>query len=157
VNQVTKVLIAALVLVVVGGGAFYGGMKYGENRALQDPTALFQQMRGQLGQRSQFQGQFPQGLPTSEAGDVRRPTLGGSIGTIQEIQDSTLFINTQEGIIRVLTTDTTFIEKYVSVDLADLDVGEQVMVSGSQNEDGTVTARSVRSMQGMGASFLDQQ
>ena len=156
-NQATKVLIAALALVVVGGGAFYGGMKYGENRVLQDPTALFQEMRGQFGQRMQIQGQFPDGMPTPGAGDARRPVLGGSVGTVQEIEGNTLFINTEEGTVRVLTTDTTFIEKYASVDLADLDVGEQVIVSGSQNDDGSVTARSIRSMQGIGAFTSDRQ
>jgi hypothetical protein len=59
-----------------------------------------------------------------------------------------LVISTDEGTIRVHTTDTTLIEKYVSVNPGDLEIGEQVVVSGSRNDDGCLTARSIRSMRG---------
>jgi hypothetical protein len=46
----------------------------------------------------------------------------------------------------VHATDTTLIEKYMTVGVADLQAGERVVVSGSQNDDGSVTARSIQSM-----------
>jgi hypothetical protein len=51
----------------------------------------------------------------------------------------------------VHATDTTLVEKYTAVGVGDLEVGERVIVSGSQNDDGSVTARSIQSMQGFQA------
>jgi len=69
------------------------------------------------------------------------------MGTIEAIEGDTLVVSTEEGEIRVQTTDTTLIEKYTSVGVEDLAVGEQVVVSGSQNDDGSITARSIRSFE----------
>jgi len=130
------VLIAIVVLAAVGGGAFWGGMKVEENRILQNPAAFFRQ-RVQAGRFP-----FPGGTP--QPGQQRLG--GGLMGTIEAIEGNTLVINTQEGTIRVQTTDTTLFEKYMTVNLNELKVGESVTVSGSRNADGSVTARSVRSM-----------
>jgi len=69
---------------------------------------------------------------------------GGTFGTITAIEDDTLTIQTQNEAITVKVSDTTLIEKQMSVDIHDLLVGEQVAVSGSANEDGSTTARSIR-------------
>jgi hypothetical protein len=44
----------------------------------------------------------------------------------------------------VNVTETTLIEKNMSVKLGDLARGETVIVSGSQGTDGSITARSVQ-------------
>jgi hypothetical protein len=49
----------------------------------------------------------------------------------------------------VHTTDTTLIEKYMTVHVEDLRVGERVVVSGSKNDDGSYTARSIQSMRAL--------
>jgi len=64
-------------------------------------------------------------------------------------------VNTQEGTLRVRTTDTTLIQKVMLVGVEELETGEQVLVAGSRDEDGTITARSIqpaRAMQFPGAS-----
>ena len=53
-NKVLVGIIAVVLLAAVGGGAFYAGTKVGENRVMQDPAALFQQMREGMG--DQFPG-----------------------------------------------------------------------------------------------------
>jgi len=78
---------------------------------------------------------------------------GGTMGTIEGIEGDGLVISTEEGTIRVQTTETTLIEKSMTVKVGDLEVGESVVVSGSRNDDGSLTARSIRSMQG----FMLQQ
>lgn len=135
------IVIGVLVLVVaVGGGAFWAGMAYGKSQARQNLAGFMQERlraRGiQLPEGAQIPGQFQQG------GTVRF----GIRGTIQAIEGNTLVINSDEGIVKVQTTDTTLIEKNMPVKVSDLKVGEMVVVSGPRNEDGSITARSIMSM-----------
>jgi hypothetical protein len=58
-------------------------------------------------------------------------------------------VSTGTETIRVQTTDTTLIQKYMPVTVGDLKVGEQVVVSGSRNDDGSYTARSIQSMRAL--------
>jgi hypothetical protein len=136
-------LLAVAVLAVVVGGAFWAGTRVGENRVLQDPARLFQQrFRGQ-------EGAFPGMVGTPQAGRQGALRMGGGIlGTIEEIDGNTLVVRTDEETIRVQTTDTTLVEKSMTVTVGDLEIGEQVTVAGSRNEDGSLTARSIRSMRG---------
>jgi hypothetical protein len=147
-KRVAIAVVAVLVLAAVGSGAFYYGTKVGENRVLQNPQLLFQQMRaGQQG--GQFQGQFlgPSGTP--QAGQRGTQVVGGGLmGTIEQVEGTTLVITTDTGSVRVQTSDTTLIEKTMSVGVGDLRVGERVMVSGSKNDDGSYTARSIQSLRG---------
>jgi hypothetical protein len=159
-NKVGIGAIAVLVLAVVAGGAFYAGTKVGENRVLQNPASFLQQLRPEGGQ---FQGRVfgQQGTPqpgqTPQPGFRGAQGFGGTLGTIEEVDGNTLILSTEEGTVRVETTDTTLIEKYVSVQVGDLEVGEQIVVSGSENSDGSLTARSIRSLQGTQFSQPAQQ
>jgi hypothetical protein len=131
----------ALLVVAVGGGAFFGGMSYGKSQARQNLTSLMQGRFGARGGQFPSTGVLPQGTPEGTT------SFGGGIrGTIQAIEGNTLVINADEGIVKVQTTDTTLIEKNMPVSVGDLKVGETVVVSGPQNEDGSITARSVMSM-----------
>jgi hypothetical protein len=136
-----------LVIVAAGGGSFWAGMKIGENRLIQDPARLMEMMAGQGGQFRVMGGQGGQltemvGTPPSGAEAGRMG--GGIMGTIKAVEGDTLVVTTEEGEIRVQTTDTTLIEKSMAVDVGDLEVGEEVVVSGSRNDDGSITARSIR-------------
>lgn len=145
-KQSTMIVILVAVVIIVGGGAFYGGMKYGENQVMQNPQAIFQQMRGGMG------GQFPGG-GTGQTGTTERATgglaAGGTFGTIQRIEGNTITLSTNEENIEVITSETTFIQKMMDVGAEDLEVGETVIVTGSENADGSISARSIRSAQGM--------
>jgi len=148
-------LAVALLVVAVGGGAFWAGMSYGKSQARQDVVGLMQERFGARGGQFPGPGQLPEGsqLPQQEGqGDIT--SFGGGIrGTIEAVEGETLVINTDEGIVKVQTTDTTLIEKNMSVGVGDLEVGEMVVVSGPQNDDGSITARSVMSIR---AFRLDQ-
>ena len=136
-KKIVIIIGVLLVIVAVGGGSFWAGMTVGENRVIQDPARFFQQMRGEA-------GQFREMVGTPQPGAEVQRFGGGITGTIEAVEGDTLVVSTEEGEIRVQTTDTTLIEKSMAVDVGDLAVGEQVVVSGSQNDDGSITARSIR-------------
>jgi hypothetical protein len=142
------IVVGVVVLVVaVGAGAFWAGMSYGKSQASQDVTALMQERLAARGIQLPEGVQFPAGdqLPQGGQGDTTQ--FGGGIrGTIEAVEGDILVINTDEGTIKVKTTDTTLIEKNMPVGVGDLEIGEMVVVSGPQNEDGSVTARSIMSM-----------
>ena len=142
-NKTVVIIGVLLVIVAVGGGSFWAGMKIGENRLIQDPARLMEMMMtGREGGR--LPGQFPEMVRTPQPGEEAAPFRGGTMGTIEAVEGDTLVVSSEEGEVRVQTTDTTLIEKYMTVDLGDLNVGEQVVVSGSENDDGSITARSIR-------------
>jgi hypothetical protein len=138
-NKRVLIGLGILVLVILAaGGGFFAGTAMAQNRARQ---GFF---RGQFGgQEGQFQRPARTPQPGQE-GDVR--SGGGIMGTIKSVEGDTVVITTQEGETQVHATDTTLIEKYMTVGVGDLEVGERVVVSGSQNDDGSVTARSIQSL-----------
>ena len=71
---------------------------------------------------------------------------GGLTGTVESVNGTDVVIKTDQGSVTIKTTDSTLIEKNVSVGVGDLAVGESVVVSGSRNDDGSYTARSIQSM-----------
>jgi hypothetical protein len=148
------VVAVALLVVAVGGGAFWAGMSYGKSQAEQDVMGLMQERFGARGGQLPEGGQFPGGGQLPQGGQGNTTQFGGGIrGTIESVEGDTVVLNTDDGIIRVQTTDTTMIEKNMPVSVGDLEVGEIVVVSGPQKEDGSITARSIMSMR---AFQLDQ-
>jgi hypothetical protein len=152
-KKVAMVLIAVIVLAAAGGGGYVLGMKAGENRVLQNPTALFQRLRTQGGQFG-GQGEFPGPAGTPQAGQRGTQAQGGGMtGTIDSTEGNTLVISMADGTtVRVQTTDTTLIQKYMTAKLADLQKGERVAFSGSKNDDGSYTARSIESVRGVSST-----
>jgi len=145
-------LVAVLVLAAVGGGAYYYGTQVGEKRVLANPQLVFQQLgEGQGGRfQRQFEGQGVAPSGTPQAGQRGMVIQGGGVmGTIKEIDGNTLVITTDDGDVRVQASDTTLIQKTMSVNVGDLEVDERVVVSGTKNDDGSYTARSIQSVQGM--------
>ncbi len=134
-NRITQIILGIVILVIVAGGSFYGGMLYGQSQTQSNRAgARFtsgQYGNGQGGGQGQGQRSFGQG--------------GGVFGQISEIGEGYMLVTATNGKqTKVQVTDTTLIEKNASVKLTDLAKGETVMVSGSQGADGTVTARSVQ-------------
>jgi hypothetical protein len=122
-------------------------MTYGKSQAEQDVMGLIQGRMGDRGGRVPVQGMFPQ-EGQGDAPQFGEGMMGamGTMGTIEAVEGETLVINSAEGIIRVQTTDTTLIQKNMPVGVGDLEIGEAVVVSGPQNDDGSITARSVMSV-----------
>ncbi|MFL7811757.1 MAG: DUF5666 domain-containing protein [Anaerolineae bacterium] len=134
---------AGLLVLAVAGGSFWGGTVYGRLQASRTAQRFFQEGFGD--RAGQFPGgQFPSSRGTRQAGQGNAfSAAGGVVGTIQSIEGQTLTLESTDGTIKVETTDTTLIEKTMPVTIDDLEVDEQVIVMGRENDDGSITARSI--------------
>ncbi len=131
-------LIIAIIVtfVIAGGGGFFGGMKYGQSSS---PA-------GKAGQYG-----FPGGLgmrtnaPGSTAGARLRGGSGFVNGDIISKDDKSVTVKNRAGGSQIIFfAPSTAIGKTTSGSAADLTVGENIMVNGTANPDGTVTATNIQ-------------
>lgn len=154
----TWMIVAAIALAALAvGAAFYGGMKLGQNQVVKDPMKYL--AGGGAFSVQVEEGRFPGGPGGDfqmEGGQIpgARGEVRGmrAVDTITAIDGSTITLNTSDGEVKVNVSDTTYVQKYMSVSIADLAVGDTVVVSGSKNDDGSINARSIRVMTGLGFS-----
>lgn len=129
-----KLLVPILVvlIVVVGAGAFYGGMVYGKNQNKSAGQQRFAQMGAQGG-----------------ATGANRKAVGQNMGFINgEIISNdgkimTVKISTGGSKI-ILLSSSTEIGKMASGTASDLITGQNVMINGKTNTDGSLTASSIQ-------------
>lgn len=143
-NKSTLIIVFIVVVLAVGAGAFYGGMVYGKSQATPaTPEELIAQLRerGGLPGGGQFAGRQGQNATGAVTGG-----LGGTAGTIESIDGNTLIISTNDGPVKVLASDTTLIEMTKPASVSELALGSSVIVAGSRNDDGSITARSIQPM-----------
>lgn len=140
-KKVWFIIGSVVLLLAVGGGAFYAGVKYGQSHlpygGRQFPPEGFEMRQGQ--------GQGMLGDTTEDRANAGF-SGGGLVGTIQSIDGNVLVINTGDDTVKVETTDSTLIQKTMTVAVGDLEIEERVMVMGRENDDGTITARSIMPM-----------
>ncbi|MEM3112690.1 MAG: DUF5666 domain-containing protein [Candidatus Anstonellales archaeon] len=128
----------AVLILLVGGGSFFAGMKYQQPKRPQGRFGNFQGQAGQFGQRQGF-----------------RPVNGEIIS----VDDKSITVKLADNSSKiVLLTDTTTINKTSPGSKEDLKVGEKVAAFGTENSDGSVTAQNIqinpilRGMPGGGSS-----
>ena len=137
-SKTVQIVLGLVVIVLVAAGSFYGGMLYGKQQA--NATAVLPRAGFDPGQPGAF---GPRGQRGSEGG-FSAPA-GMTFGQIDEIDSEALLVTDANGKqTRVQVTATTLIEKNASVGVGDLEIGETVIVSGSDNADGSITARSIQ-------------
>lgn len=127
-----KIPIVTVVLVlVVGAGGFYAGMKYQEGK-----RPVFSRQFGD-GQGSRGGGQLQSG--TNRMGF--RPVTGEIISS----DDKSITVKLTDGSSKiVLLSEKTEINKADKANAVDLKVGEKVAVFGSDNSDGSITAANIQ-------------
>ena len=143
-NRTVQIILGIIALILVAGGSFYGGMLYGEQKATASLPDFLREgglPGGDTGQPGAFGMRGQAGaMPGGGA------FAGMTVGQIESVDGNNLMITDNAGKqIKVTVTDTTLIEKQASVTVGDLEIGETIMISGSENEDGSITARSVQS------------
>ncbi len=132
-KKILPVFIA--IVIIIGGVAFYGGMKYAESKK-------------SIGGRNGFAefGNLPPG------GQVRLGGPGGKVGganfTSGEIiskDDKSVTVKLPDGGSKIIFfSDSTKITKSTEGSAEDLKVGENVMANGTANQDGSITAETIQ-------------
>ncbi len=131
-----KKIITGVIAIIVAIGLFYGGVKYGEAQGTVGTAAA-----GQFGNRAG--GVF--GQRTGGAG-ARGGAAGGFVaGSILSKNDTSITVQIMGGGSKIVfTSASTTVAKSVTGSMSDLSVGTNVIVQGSTNSDGSVTARSIQ-------------
>lgn len=132
--------IMILALIVVGGGSFYGGMKYGQSKNSRGPrnSQDFRNMSADQRQQAMQQGGF-QGRGNRQGG------AGFTDGEIISKDDKSVTIKLRNGGSKIVFySDSTKVTRSVDGKAADLKVGESLMVSGDANQDGSITAKTIQ-------------
>jgi len=122
------------VAIAIGGGAFYGGMKYGQNKKLttrSDLRNLSPEQRQQMLQ---------------QLGTTTEPRSSGfTTGEIISKDDKSITVKLQSGgSIIIFYSDSTEVGKFVNGTSTDLKVGDTVVVNGKRNQDGSITAQTIQ-------------
>lgn len=126
-----KNILVGLVIILVGGTAFFGGMKYQQTK---QPMGFAQFRNGQGARGPNVSGR--------ENGTQGFQPIRGEIISYS---DKGMSIKLQDGSSKiVLLSDSTTINKSSEGAKSDLKTGETVSVFGMQNTDGSITAQSVQ-------------
>lgn len=133
--QKNIITILIIVIIVIAPASFYGGIKYAGKRA----TAA-QDARG-----ARFPGAGRQGAPG--AMDANNRMRGGGLvnGEVLKIDDKSITVKLADGGSKtVYLSEATNINKFADGTKNDLQIGVNVMINGSANQDGSVMAQMVQ-------------
>lgn len=132
------IAIAVILIILVGSGAFYAGMRYDKSKLTSQ--GLFR------GNNSQFGG--GNGQNRQRLGGPGGPGRNGgtfATGQILSKDANSLTVKTQDGGSKIVYfSNSTTIGKSTQGSSSDLNVGEQVMVNGQNNADGSLTAQNIQ-------------
>lgn len=124
-------IILIIAILVAGGAGFFGGMKYQQSK---QPT-FSSQFPGGNGQRG-----FGRNGANGTNG-TNRPVYGQIISG----DDKSITVKLQDGSSKiVLVTQTTILNKADKAVMSDFTTGQNVLVNGQANSDGSVTAQSIQ-------------
>ena len=148
-NKLITIVIATAV--VVGGGAFFGGMKYAESKSPRGrlSQADFQNLQNlspeERQQRLQELGANAGAGFRGGAGGGQRGGGGFTAGEIIAKDDKSVTVKLQDGGSKIVfLSDSTEITKSVAGALSDLEIGKNISVNGTANSDGSITAQTIQ-------------
>lgn len=132
-------IIAGIVLVAAAGfGGFEEGKAYQSNQAAQIRNQFLQARGLNPNASGSPNGSFQNGLG-------RGGGFGGGVdGSIKDIQGNTLDLSTATNVTTVNLSTNTTIENTVPATAADLKPGEQLIVRGTRNADGSLSADQIQ-------------
>jgi len=144
-----KLLPIIIAIIIVGGGAFYGGMKYAQSKSSQGLTqGGLEDMRNLSAEERQarFEQMGLAGMIGTRGARSGDETGSGFVnGEIISKDESSVTIKIQDGGSRIVFySDSAEVSKFTSGTPDDLEIGKSVTVNGKVNEDGSITAQSIQ-------------
>jgi hypothetical protein len=138
-----NIIITIVIALVIGAGAFYGGTIYEKNSL--NTQGLLRSANGGNRQFGQGQGgPGGQGRPGS-MGANRNGDGSFTVGQIIAKDDKSITIKSNDGSSKIIFfSDSTTIGKTTQGSATDLNNGENVMVNGQANPDGSIAAQSIQ-------------
>lgn len=131
------------IIIIVAGGMFYAGMKYSDSKSIAARMA----QRGN-GDRMDVgpAGGGPRGQRGGAQGGPNGANGGGfSGGQVVSKDDASITIKTRDGGSKIVYySGSTAVGKTVSGSASELNVGQDVMVSGKSNPDGSIAAKDIQ-------------
>jgi len=119
-----------ILILIVGSAAFYGGMKYQQNK-ISSQRLSFQNLSPE--QRQQF---------AQRTGRTGSNFLSGEVISKDE---KSLTIKLLDGSTKIVFfSGATEISKSAEGSIEDIEIGKQIVVNGDQNSDGSYTAKTIQ-------------
>ncbi|MFH1226199.1 MAG: hypothetical protein V1684_02870 [bacterium] len=133
-----QIITMIVIVIVIGAGAFYGGMQYGKSKTSANGPADFGNLTPEQRQArvQQFGG---------ANGDRNRNGSGFTSGEIIAKDDKSITVKLPDGGSKIIfLADKTEISKFASGALSDLEIGKNVSINGTANSDGSITAQTIQ-------------
>lgn len=127
-----------IVVIIVGAGSFYSGMRYGKSQSGAKNLAF--------NERPGFGGGLG-GMQRNAVGQGGVRAAGGGFvnGSIIAKDDKSITVKSADGGSKiVLLSGATQIMKSVDGSASDLEVGKNVMITGQADSAGSITAQSIQ-------------
>jgi len=144
-----KILPIIIIIIIIGAGAFYGGMKYSQSKTLQGfAQGNFQNLSNlspeERQQRFQQMGSAGMiGMRGARSGDGTGS--GFANGEIISKDESSITVKLPDGGSNIVFySESTEVSKFTGGTLDDLEIGKSVIVNGEVSEDGSITAQSIQ-------------
>lgn len=135
-------IITLVLILVVGIGAFFTGMKYQEGKTQENSSSI-----RQFGTSQRTNGENGRtGMqPQNGNGSAQRNGTGQVMGEILSKDETSITVKLMDGSSKiVLLSGITAVQKTVEAEQNDLTVGANVLVFGTENSDKSVTAQSIQ-------------
>lgn len=125
-----QIIITLVVAIVVGAAGFFGGMQYQKSKATTASAQSGLNRQGRTGGQGRFGGQ--------NGGTATR-------GQVISSSDNGITVKLADGSSKiVIISGSTQVGKEATAQKSDIQNGDQVMVFGTANSDGSVNAQSVQ-------------
>jgi hypothetical protein len=137
-----KTPIAVILMIVIGGAGFFGGYEYaklGSKNGAAAGVPNFQNMTQE--QRQQLRSANGGASPAGTNGARRLQGDGFTGGEVIKKDDTSITLKLQDGGSKIIFySDATKVMKSSEGSLKDINVGENMTVTGKSNTDGSITA-----------------
>ncbi|TRZ65037.1 MAG: hypothetical protein D4Q79_00090 [Spirochaetia bacterium] len=137
-DKIKKFLPCLAIIIIIGGVMFYSGMKYGESQSSNSQNNAMNRQTFQQGA-----GATANGFSGRRSGSGGGGFTAGQVIS-KDVNSITVQLNNNGGSKIVFFSATTQISKYATSTIDQLKTGEQVIVNGSANSDGSITAQSIQ-------------